>query len=142
VIGRVVNPARQDVAKTGHGIWESKPAKEDYLAAHAYLTLLFSEADTRKIVDRLRRAPVIWREGKDLLRGSQTHLLKKDDPHVAADLKKIQKGRKLSPVLVVRGNGRLGVTLTIADGQHRICASWHWDENAPVACCIAALPGR
>ena len=130
------------MAKKSNSIWESRPANEDYLAAHAYLSLLFSEVETRKIVDRLRRAPTILRQGKDLLRASQTHLLDEDDPHVAADMKKIKKGKKLSPVLLVRGDGKHGVTLTIADGQHRICASWHWDEDAPVACCIASLSGR
>lgn len=130
------------MAKKSDDIWESKPANEDYAAAHNYLTLLFSEADVRKIVQRLRAAPTIFREGKDLLRASQTHLLDKDDPHVADDLRKMKKGKKLSPVLLVRGDGRHGVTLTIADGQHRICASWHGNENAAVACCIVSLPGR
>jgi len=130
------------VAKKTGDIWESKPASHDYQAAHGYLSLLFSEAETRRIVERLRRAPTVQREGKDLLRASQTHLLDEDNPHVAKNLKKIKKGKKLSPVLLVRGDGRHGVTLVIADGHHRICASWHWDENAPVACCIASLSGR
>ena len=56
-------------------------------------------------------------------------------------LKKIKKGKKISPVLLVRGEGQSGVTLTIADGHHRICASWQWDENAPVACRLVA-PGK
>lgn len=124
------------------GIWENKPADKDYTAAHDYLSLLFGEAETRKLVQRLRRAPTIQRLGKDLLRASQTQLLDKDDPYVAAELKKIAKGKKLSPVLLVRGDGRHGVTLTIADGHHRICASWYRDEDAPVACCIASLSGR
>ena len=133
---------RYNLATKPDSIWQGQPANEDYVAAHAYLSLLFSEAETRKLVQRLRRAPTTLREGKDLLRASQTHLLEKDNPHVAADLKKIKKGKKLSPVLLVRGDGRKGITLTIADGQHRICASWHWDENAPVACCIAAISRR
>jgi hypothetical protein len=90
----------------------------------------------------LREAPTVQREGKDLLRASQTHLLDEDNPHVAVDLKKIRKGKKLSPVLLVRGDAKHGVTLTIADRQHRICASWHWDENAPVSCCIVDLVGQ
>jgi hypothetical protein len=130
------------VAKKADGIWENQPAKEDYSAAHEYLTLLFTEAETRNIVQKLRRAPTVQRQGKDLLRASQTHLLDRDDPHVAADLKRIKKGKKLSPVLLVRGDAKNGATLTIADGQHRICASWHLDENAPVACCITNLSGR
>jgi len=128
--------------KKDNGIWERKPSSEDYAAAHQYLTLLFSEAETRKLVERLRKAPTVQREGKDLLRASQTHLLDEDNPHVAADLKKIRKGKKLSPVLLLRGDARNGVTLTIADGQHRICANWHWDENSSVSCCIASLPRR
>jgi hypothetical protein len=130
------------VAKKSGGIWEKKPANEDYQAAQNYLSLLFTEAEARKIVHRLRRAPTTLRQGKDLLRASQTHLLGQDDPHVASDLKKIKKGKKLSPVLLVRGDGGHAVTLTIADGQHRICASWHWDDSALVACCIVGLPGQ
>ena len=130
------------MAKKSDGIWQKHPASEDYTAAREYLSLLFTETEVRAIVEKLRRAPTVQHQGKDMLRASQTHLLNRDDPHVAADLKKIKKGKKLSPVLVVRGDAKNAVTLTIADGQHRICASWHWDENAPVACCIASLPGR
>jgi len=90
-------------------------------------------------VTLLRDAPTVDYAAKDLLRASRTHLLDKDSPHVAEDLKKIKKGKKLSPVLLVRGDGRQGITLTIADGYHRICASWHWDERCPVACCLADL---
>lgn len=129
---------RGDVKKRD-GIWEAHAAKKDYLAAQEYLSLLFSEADTRKLVQKLRAAPTVKRQAKDLLRASQTHLLKKGNPQVGADLKKIKKGKKLSPVLLVRGNGKEGVTLTIADGHHRICASWQWDEDEPVACCIANI---
>jgi hypothetical protein len=42
-------------------------------------------------------------------------------------------------VLIVRGDAAKGVTLTIADGYHRICASWQWDEDQEIACCIADL---
>lgn len=129
------------MAKKRGEIWEARPARHDYEAAHDYLSLVFTEADTKKLVQRLRRAPTVQRQAKDLLRASQTYLLSKDNIHVAADLRKIDKGKKLSPVLLVRGNGKQGITLTIADGYHRICASWHWEEDAPVACCIADISG-
>jgi hypothetical protein len=125
--------------KKEKSIWLDKPLADNYQAAHDYLSLLFNEATTAKLVQRLRRAPTIQRQAKDLLRASQTHLLEPDNSHVADDLKKIKKGKKLSPVLLVRGDGRNGVTLTIADGHHRICASWQWSEDVPVACCIASL---
>ena len=121
-------------------IWLPKPSKQDCAAARDYLTLLFPPAPARKLADALARAPVIHRQAKDLLRASQTHLLDKDNPHVANQLKKIKKGRKMSPVLLVRGDAGTGVTLTIADGHHRICASWYWGEDAPIACCLVALP--
>ena len=121
------------------GIWKSKPDPEDYLAAHAYLGLLFDDPSATKLVQRLRHAPIIQRETKDLLRASGLNLLGRGAPHVAADLKRIGKRKKLSPVLVVRGDGRKGLPLIVADGYHRICASWYWDENCPVACCLANL---
>ena len=123
-------------------IWLAKPSSEDYSAAQDYLTLLFSRADVEALVRRLDRANVVEYHAKDLLRASQTHLLAKDNPHVSSQLKKIKKGKKMSPVLLVKGDGRTGVTLIIADGQHRICASWYCDEDAPIACCLTELPTR
>jgi hypothetical protein len=126
--------------KNKSSIWESKPKDSDYGAAEKYLTLLFTPTDSKVITRNLKSADTEEYAAKDLLRASQTHLLDKDNPHVRDELKKIKKGTKLSPVLVVRGDGRAGVTLTIADGHHRICASWYWDEDVPVACCIANVP--
>ena len=74
-----------------------------------------------------------------MLRASQTHLLDNDDFHVAENLKKIKKGKKISPVLLIRGDALRGVTLTIADGHHRICASYHWNEQMPIACRLITL---
>lgn len=33
----------------------------------------------------------------------------------------------------------MGVPLIIADGHHRIWASWYWNEKLPVTCSIAAV---
>ena len=115
-------------------IWKAQPDPEDYLAAHDFLSLLFAEKDVRVLVTRLRRAPLIHREAKDLLRASRTGLLERSNSKVVADLKKIDKGKKISPVLLVRGNA--DHSLIIADGYHRICASWYWQETASVACCL------
>jgi hypothetical protein len=120
-------------------IWRKKPAEHDYAAAEKYLSLLIKPAQAKATVRALRRASTVHYQAKDLLRASQTHLLGGDNPSVAEDLKKIKKGKKLSPVLVVRGNAANNVTLTIADGYHRICASWQWNEDLEIACCIADL---
>jgi hypothetical protein len=110
--------------------------------ARRFLSLVFSDRDAAHLIALLRRAPTGFFEAKDLLRAAQCELLQKDSPHVASDLKKIGKGKKLSPVLLVRGHARVGVPLIIADGHHRICASWYWQEDEPVACCIATVPNR
>jgi hypothetical protein len=40
----------------------------------------------------------------------------------------------------VRGRLDTDVPLTVADGYHRICASYHLDEDAEIPCRIANLP--
>jgi len=121
-------------------IWKDSPEKHDYPAALDYLTLVVEEAAARKLVAGLRSAPTLHKKAKDLLRASRLPLLPRDNPHVAEDLKKIKKGKPLSPVLLVRGDASLDVPLTVADGYHRICASWYRDENIPIACRIVSLP--
>ena len=121
-------------------IWKNKPEPHDYPAAHDYLSLVVEEAAARKIVAALRRATTVHFKAKDLLRASLLPLLPRENSHVAGDLKKIKKGKALSPVLLVRGNAATGTPMTVADGYHRICASWYRDENIPIACRIVSMP--
>jgi hypothetical protein len=121
-------------------IWKDRPEKHDFPAALDYLTLLFAEKPARALVAQLRRAPTIRRKAKDLLRASGLALLPKDNVHVAEDLRKIKKGQLLSPVLLVRGDARAGRALVIADGYHRICASYSRDENIEIACRLVSRP--
>jgi len=114
--------------------WLEEPEEHDFPAASDYLSLLFPELATAAIVEELRRTPVVYRKAKDLLRAARLELLPVDDPEVARDLKMVTGGGRLSPVLVVRGRGADGVPLIVADGYHRICASYHLDEAAGVAC--------
>ncbi len=95
----------------------------------------------------LKLAPSVRHQAKDLLRASGLALLPVDNVHVASDLAKINRGEHLSPVLLVRGDFRRGVPLTIADGYHRVCASYHVNEDADIPCLLVdhkvstALPG-
>jgi len=57
-----------------------------------------------------------------------------DNVHVAKDLDKVKRGTPLSPVLLERGELRIGIALTVADGYHRICASHHLNEDADIPC--------
>src|SRR5450432_1538832 len=123
-------------------IWETAPDAHDYPAASNYLSLLVAdEALLTDLVAQMQVAPVAHYKAKDLLRASQLALLTADNVHVAADLRKIRKSRALSPVLLVRGDLLRGFPLQIADGYHRICASYFVNENTDIPCRMIVLPG-
>jgi hypothetical protein len=119
--------------------WNGTPADSDYAAAAAYLSLLGGSPASLAIVDALRSAPVVNHRANDLLRASALPLLPADDPEVAKDFKKVKRGERMSQVLLVRGELHDNRALTVADGYHRICASYHLDEDAPIPCRIADL---
>ena len=114
--------------------WKELPDDHDYPAAEAYLSLLMLPAKAKQLVGRLRTAPIVRRKAKDLLRSSRLAVLPPENFHVARDLKKVKDGKKLSPVLVVRGQLTSHIPLTVADGYHRVCASYHLDEDADIPC--------
>lgn len=120
--------------------WLEEPEKHDYPAAAAYLALVANPDEVESIVKALKDAPVTHQKAKDILRASRLELLNEDNAHVQADLEKIRRGEKLSPILLVRGNLALGFPLQIADGYHRVCASYHTDENTDIPVKIAELP--
>jgi hypothetical protein len=121
--------------------WKTEPDAHDYPAAQDYLTLLASEEEAERTVAALRESAIIHRKAKDLLRASRLEALPIDNFHVALDLKRVRKGAKLSPVLLVRGRMASAAPLTIADGYHRICASYLLSEDADIPCRLADLAG-
>ncbi len=116
--------------------WKDKPEKQDYPAARSYLSLLVDPSAAKKTAKALADEPDATRyKAKDILRAARLPLLALDDPEVAKDLAKVRAATKLSPVLLVRGD-----PLWVADGYHRICASYHLDEDAEIPCRIVARP--
>jgi hypothetical protein len=112
--------------------WKEEPEEQDYPAAQSYLSLLMDPADAARLVTSLQKADQLAHyKAKDILRASGLALLPEDNKHVASDLNKVKSGKKLSPVLLVRGQ-----PLQVADGYHRVCASYHIDENADIPCRI------
>ena len=101
-------------------LWKTAPDEHDYPAAYDYLTLLIPEKKATKVVAALRKAPISHRKAKDI--------------------KKVEMGTLLSPVLLVRSVGATR-PLIVADGYHRVCASHHLDENLDIPCRIADVPG-
>lgn len=120
--------------------WKTTPEEHDYPAAADYLELLGDAAVVEAIVAALRSAPVVVKKAKDILRASQLEALTPDNPHVRKDLLKINEGKRLSPILLVRGDCRKNVPMLIADGYHRVCALYFADEDAEIPAKIAAMP--
>ena len=127
------------MAKRGSVLWNDKPDEHDYPAAADYLALLAADDIVKLLHDRLREAPIVHKKAKDILRAAGLPLLPVDNPHVKADLAKIAKGKPLSPILLVRGDVTEGFAAQIADGYHRVCASYHTDENTDIPAKIAAV---
>jgi hypothetical protein len=120
--------------------WLEKPEAHDFPAAADYLALLADPHTVEALTRSLQSADIVHKKAKDILRAAQLSLLPADNPHVASDLSKIKKGEPLSPILLVRGDFAAGVPLQIADGYHRVCASYHTDENTDIPVVIVGRP--
>ena len=116
--------------------WLPMPEKHDYQAAEDYLSLIMPPGRAAENRQKLygARADITHRKAKDILRASQLALLDQDDKHVASDLAKVASGTALSPILLVRGTAEH--PLIIADGYHRVCASYWIDENTDIPCIL------
>ena len=116
--------------------WLAKPENHDYQAAEDYLSLIMppkqAEMYRQKLFDA--RDGITHRKAKDILRASQLALLAQDNKHVAADLAKVSAGQALSPILLLRGTDQH--PLIVADGYHRVCASYWIDENTDIPCIL------
>lgn len=121
-------------------IWKEDPDDHDYPAAQSFLSLLMTADQAKRVAKQLQKAPIEHHPAKDLLRSADLTLLPADDPSVVRDLAKVQAGDQLSPVLIVRGDARMGIRACIADGFHRVCASYHLSENELIPCRIIDYP--
>ena len=115
--------------------WLTEPEEHDYPAAQSYLCLIYDERTAANLVETLRRAPVSSFKAKDIYRASGLSLLGISNSHVEKDRKKINNGKQLSPLLLIRdkANGKV----VIADGYHRLCAVYSFDEDASIPCKLA-----
>ena len=121
--------------KTAGIQWLAKPEEHNYPAAQSYLGLIYDERAAAALVRGLRSARVASFKAKDIFRASGLSLLGVSNLHVEKDRAKIKKGKRLSPLLLVRDrqNGKV----VVADGYHRLCAIYSFDEDALVPCKIA-----
>ena len=114
--------------------WLSEPEEHDYPAAKSYLSLIFDEAVAERYTRQLESAKMDSFQAKDIFRASGLSLLGVSNGHVKNDRKKIAAGTSVSPLLLVRApaDGKV----IIADGYHRLCAAYSYDEDTLVPCKI------
>ncbi len=115
--------------------WLSKPEEHDYPAALSYLTLIYDKKTATRFVNKLKGASMSEFKAKDIFRASGLSLLGVSNSHVKKDQMRIKSGCGVSPLLLIRdsANGKV----VIADGYHRMCAVYSFDEDAVIPCKIA-----
>ena len=114
--------------------WCTLPEEHDYPAAASYLALIHDDLEVSILVQNLRNCHIVEFKAKDIFRASSLSLLGVSNSHVKKDKDKIKKNIALSPLLLVRDstNGKV----VIADGYHRLCAVYSFDEDALIPCKI------
>jgi hypothetical protein len=115
--------------------WLADAEEHDFPAAESYLSLIYSSKRAAELTAKLRASKIAQFKAKDIFRASQLSLLGISNSHVEKDKQKIGDGKPLSPLLLVRDetNGKV----VIADGYHRLCAVYGFDEDALIPCKIA-----
>lgn len=114
--------------------WLADAEEHNFPAAESYLSLIHTAKRAARMVAKLRTAGIVKFKAKDIFRASRLSLVGVSNFHVERDKKKIQAGTSLSPLLLVRdeANGKV----VVADGYHRLCAVYAFDEDAWIDCKI------
>ena len=114
--------------------WLAAPEAHNYPAALSYLSLVCEPSLAAARVQLLREATMSAFKAKDVFRASGLSLLGVSNSHVEKNIDKIEDGKALSPILLVR-DAALGRVI-VADGYHRLCAVYHFHEDAEIPCKI------
>ena len=114
--------------------WLDKPQNHDYAAAVSYLSLMMSTQAAKTVAGKLENTDMTEFAAKDIFRASGLPLLGISNMHVEKDTNKITHNENLSPLLLYRD--KTCGKLVIADGYHRLCAVYKFDEDAMIPCKI------
>ena len=114
--------------------WFQEPEEKNYPAANSYLNLIYDALKADELVLKLKQTSITMFKAKDLFRASSLSLLGISNSHVERDIEKIKKSKKISPLLLIRDapNGKV----IIADGYHRLCAVYTFNEDELIPCKI------
>ena len=113
--------------------WLDKPQRYDYAAAAAYLNLTMDHSSAKAAAEKMKKAEMTEFTAKTFS-GVRSVIAWVSNSHVEKDITRIARDEKLSPLLLYRDktNGKL----IIADGYHRLCAVYKFDEDAMIPCKI------
>ena len=114
--------------------WFDDLEEHNYPAAASYLTILYSDEKVTEMMAQFRNAVIVQFKAKDIFRASQLSLLGVSNSHVEKNREKIMKGKRFSPLLLSRDQQHGKVI--IADGYHRLCAIYEFNEDALIQCKI------
>jgi len=114
--------------------WLKEVEEHNFPTAESYLSLLYPKVEAQRLATKLRKVELTEFKAKDIFRASQLSLLGVSNFHVERDRKKIRKGVALSPILLVRDLAHRRTV--VADGYHRLCAVYGFDEDCWIPCKI------
>ena len=114
--------------------WLPDVEENNYPAPESYLSLIYTTTQVEKLLAELRSTTLSQFMAKDMFRASGLPLLGISNFQIEKNLTKIQNGTGLSPLLLVRDrkNGKV----VIADGYHRLCAVYRFNQDALIPCKI------
>ncbi len=110
--------------------WSTKPKRKNYAAATAYLHLQFGCKVALALTTRLKRARIQKCAARDILRASHTPMAEVRAFDWDKQNKDIKRGRRFPPILLVCREH--GAPVIIADGFHRLCAAFAFDQDIKV----------
>jgi hypothetical protein len=113
--------------------WRKKLEEKEIRAALQELSLSFSEIDVDRTEKMLRKSTLVTKtfKARDILRVARLRCLTTDDKLIQLRMKKMRKGERMGPVILVQHQNKL----QLADGYHRTCSLFLIDPDADV-CCI------
>ncbi len=114
--------------------WLEMPEEHDYPAAESYLNLIYDVKTAAGFTQKLKVSSMTSFHAKDIFRACSLSLLGVSNSHVKTVQKKIMSGKQLSPLLLVRD--AVNAKVIVADGYHRLCAVYGFDEDAVIPCKI------
>ena len=115
-------------------LWSDEPANSNYPSALSYLSLIFDVDKAEEIVDRMLKVEMSEFKARDIFRASGLPLLGISQHQIQRNYQKMKLDEELSPLLLVRDKENRKVI--VADGYHRLCAVYHYHDDAIIPCKI------